>query len=198
MVEEKEGYIRFNCRWIKSGQISFDELDETNKWRDKLYEIGLIGADNNGIGFGNISERIGNSHKFVISGSATGNFASLTPQHYSEVIDFDIEKNTLTCKGPIKASSESLSHGAVYMSDPEVRAVIHVHNKRLWKALLNKVPTTSKGAEFGTPEIALEIMRLFKDTDVRGKKIIVMGGHKDGIISFGKNLEEAGSVLLHY
>ena len=29
------------------------------------------------------------------------------------------------------------------------------------------------------------------------KKIIVMGGHKEEIISFGKTLDEAGNILLN-
>lgn len=35
------------------------------------------------------------------------------------------------------------------------------------------------------------IKRLFKETNVKNKKILVMGRHKEGIISFGKDLREA-------
>ena len=69
---------------------------------------------------------------------------------------------------------------------------------QLWERLINKIPTTSPEAEYGTPEIARDIIRLFKETDVKEKKILVMGGHKEGIISFGKDLDEAGNVLLSY
>ena len=68
----------------------------------------------------------------------------------------------------------------------------------MWEKLLNIVPTTPENIEFGTPEMAWEISRLFKKTDVKKKKIIVMGGHKEGIISFGKSLDEAGNILLKY
>ena len=64
--------------------------------------------------------------------------------------------------------------------------------------LLELVPSTSKDVEFGTPEMAREIIRLFRETDVLEKKILVMGGHKDGIITFGKDLDEAGGYLLAY
>ena len=30
------------------------------------------------------------------------------------------------------------------------------------------------------------------------KKIIVMSGHEEGILTFGKSLAEASNVLLHY
>jgi hypothetical protein len=44
--------------------------------------------------------------------------------------------------------------------------------------------------------MAYEIMRLFKANDVRSMKILVMAGHKGGIVSFGKNLEEAFGVFM--
>jgi hypothetical protein len=48
-----------------------------------------------------------------------------------------------------------------------------------------------------TPEMANEIKRLFKETLVAVEKILVMGGHVGGIISFGGTLEEAGKILLN-
>jgi ribulose-5-phosphate 4-epimerase/fuculose-1-phosphate aldolase len=66
----------------------------------------------------------------------------------------------------------------------------------LWKALLGRAPTTSNAVEYGTPEMAQEIMRLFEATDVQNQKILVMAGHEAGIVTFGKNLEEAFAVLM--
>ena len=45
--------------------------------------------------------------------------------------------------------------------------------------------------------MAYEIMRLFKETDVPSRKILVMAGHEGGIVTFGKNLQEAFEVLMH-
>jgi L-ribulose-5-phosphate 4-epimerase len=67
----------------------------------------------------------------------------------------------------------------------------------LWAALLNQAPTSSKTVDYGTLELAYEIMQLFKQTDVRSKKILVMGGHAAGLLTFGKDLEEAFAVLMH-
>jgi hypothetical protein len=39
-------------------------------------------------------------------------------------------------------------------------------------------------------------MHLFKQTDVRSRKILVMAGHAAGILTFGKDLEEAFTVLM--
>ncbi|MBV9384959.1 MAG: class II aldolase/adducin family protein, partial [Chroococcidiopsidaceae cyanobacterium CP_BM_ER_R8_30] len=136
--------------------------------------------------------------KFLISGTQTGHLSCLTPSHYALVIDFDINKNSLTCKGPIKASSESLTHAAVYDASPAVNAVIHVHHFGLWRRLMNKVPTSPTDLPYGTPEIAKEIIRFFKEDNLIEEKILVMGGHKEGIIAIGRNLSEAGEVLLKY
>jgi ribulose-5-phosphate 4-epimerase/fuculose-1-phosphate aldolase len=189
-----EGYIKFNCNWIK--QEFNEDITEINKWRNKLYSLNLIGAYENGIGFGNISIREGNN--FIITGSKTGGIENLTNNHFTKVTNWYFNKNNLTCEGPIEASSESLTHAAIYTSNSNINAVIHVHNLNLWEKLINKIPTTDEKAEFGTPEMAYEIMKLFRENQVTKKRILIMGGHKEGIISFGKNLEEAGNVLLDY
>jgi L-ribulose-5-phosphate 4-epimerase len=191
----EEGYIKFNCNWIQSEPISSNEITEINNWRDTLYKLGLIGVYSNGVGFGNISIRY-NNQTFLITGSATGGLNKLTESHYVLVNEYNLKQNSLTCNGPIKASSESLSHAAIYESSPETNAVIHVHNIGLWQNLIYKIPTSRKNVLYGTPEMAKEIKRLFKETNVSVEKIMVMGGHKEGIITFGKTLEEAGKILL--
>jgi hypothetical protein len=44
--------------------------------------------------------------------------------------------------------------------------------------------------------MANEIMQLFTRTDVQSRKIVVMAGHEAGILTFGKDLEEAFAVLM--
>lgn len=190
-----EGYIKFNCRWIEAGPVPKQKTDELNIWRDKLYERGLIGVYGNGIGYGNISTRAA-GHTFIITGSATGAFHRLNENHYVLVNDYDLLKNSLTCTGPVRASSESLSHAAIYECSAQTNAVIHIHSQAMWDRLINEIPTTSEEVPFGTPEMADEIKRLFRDTSVAETKILVMGGHREGIISFGATLDEAGQVLL--
>ena len=67
-----------------------------------------------------------------------------------------------------------MTHAAVYIASPETNGVIHVHHPELWRALLDRVPTTSKEVEYGTPAMAEEIGRLFRETNVRELKIIAM------------------------
>ena len=194
-----DGYIKFICDWNKNqADISDKKLLKLNTWRDILYELNLIGATPDGIGFGNISLRTKPLTRFIITGSATGNLEKLNAEHYAEVTDYSIPKNRVSCSGLFKASSESLTHAVIYEFRPEVNGIIHIHNLDFWKKLRSKVPTTSEKVEYGTPEMAIEVIRLFKETNVSEKKIIVMGGHKEGIITFGKDLDEAGKYLLAY
>ena len=191
-----EGYIKFDCEWVRADALPFSEIAGVNSLRDKLYGLGLIGAHDDGVGFGNVSVRIGGSNEFVISGSATGGLRKLSGAHYCQVVEFDFDKNWLRCVGPVRASSESLSHAAVYLSCPDVNAVVHVHCLSLWKKLYGRVPTTSSDALYGTPAMALDIVRLLQDADVRKDRVIVMGGHEEGILAFGKDLAEVDGVVL--
>jgi len=44
--------------------------------------------------------------------------------------------------------------------------------------------------------MAHEIIRLFQSTNVQTRKILVMAGHEGGIVTFGKELDEAFAVLM--
>jgi ribulose-5-phosphate 4-epimerase/fuculose-1-phosphate aldolase len=188
-------YVKFIHEHAGTEIASFDGLAELNASRRKLRELRLIGVDSNGIGFGNLSIRDGATDNFYITGSATGGLAELVPAHCVRVVAHDFEKNWLRYEGSAIPSSESLTHAAIYEADATADAVIHCHDSVLWASLLDRAPTTSEAVEYGTPEMAYEIMRLFKMSDVESRKIFVMAGHEGGIIAFGKNLEEAFAVL---
>jgi L-ribulose-5-phosphate 4-epimerase len=191
----EEGYVKFNCNWIPSNNIPVDKVAALNVWREVMYSKRLIGIYPDGIGFGNISMRC-DGNTFLISGTATGGISRLNESHYSLVNEYDLAANSVTCVGPIKASSESLTHAMIYECSPGTNAVIHVHSLELWKRLLHHVPTTTEHISYGTPAMANEMKRLFDETDLGKEKIIVMAGHMEGVISFGKHLEEAGSILI--
>ncbi len=191
-------YIKFACDSRPCGTeiTPFSGLAELNACRRKLLQLRVIGVDSNGVGFGNLSMRDGATNNFYITGSATGGLPDLTLADYARVVAYDFKRNWLRCEGSAIASSESLTHAAVYESDAKAGAVIHCHDAKLWEALLNQAPTSSKAVEYGTPEMAYEVARLFKLTDVQSRKILVMAGHEGGIIAFGRDLEEAFAVLM--
>lgn len=190
-----EGYIKFNPQWIKEPiTIGNELLAEINQIRSALKAKGYLGVLPNGIGFGNISVRDGNSNRFIITGSSTGGIPVLENSHLALVESTSIEKNSLVCRGLTAASSESMSHAIIYKTLHEVNAVIHIHDSNLWKNYINLLPTTDPKVEYGTPEMAFSIQRLITETNME-QGVLVMGGHEDGLIAFGSNLEESLFLL---
>jgi len=189
-------YVKFTYERARANIGAFDKLAELNACRRKLLELRLIGVDSNGVGFGNLSVRDGATTDFYITGSATGAVSELTSAHCARVVAYDFAKNWLGYEGSAIPSSEALTHAAIYEADPTACAIIHFHDAILWATLLERVPTSSKGVSYGTPEMAYEIMRLFKVGGVRRRKLFVMAGHEGGIVAFGKNLEEAFDVVM--
>lgn len=193
-----EGYIKYCCIWNDSLiEIPSLLLNSLNAWRKKLFDLSLIGIYEGGIGYGNISIR-NEDDTFFVTGSATGGKSVLHKDDYALVHDCDFKKNQLSCTGKTKASSESLTHAAIYESSPEIRSVIHVHSDRMWNYYLNILPTTFVDVEFGTPEMAFELKRLLNNRENIQKGIVVMGGHKEGIITFGRDLDQSGNCILKY
>lgn len=193
-----EGYIKYASDWTGGPSPEQADTDLLNRWRRPLFDAGLIGhyADL-GVGFGNISIRSARDGRFIISGTQTGHIAETGGEHYSLVTDYDIAGNRVSCSGPVEASSESLTHAAIYDLDQNINAVVHVHSRPLWNKLLHQVPTTAADIAYGTPEMAQEFIRLYEDTDFASGGIAAMAGHEEGIVSIGTSLEEAaGRVLL--
>lgn len=196
-MSSEEGYVKFRCIFSEDAPPDAEAVALLNKYRRELYRKGLIGC-REGIGYGNLSLRLPDTNKFIISGTKTGCIPYTNEQHYTLVEKFDIAANTVHCRGPVSASSESLTHAALYQADPAIRAVIHVHHAGLWKSLLNKLPTTPATAAYGTADMAFDIIHLYAEGDLPEKKIAIMGGHEEGIISFGASPEEAADILSSY
>ena len=192
-----EGYIKFQI--IHDPQIiDIDKniLVSFNENRNKLQKLHLIGMYNDGIGYGNISIRKENSNQFYITGSATGNLSMLLRKHIALVTDFNISKNLLKSSGITKASSESLSHAAIYSSLDSVNSVVHIHNLYLWEKYYGILPTTDKNIEYGTPEMAISIQNEILKIGNKKSLVIIMGGHPEGIIAYGQTIFEATDAIL--
>jgi len=196
-IQPQEGSIKFECHLASEKIVIPSELFiPLNFWRDELWSKCLIGAYPDGIGYGNISVRVPGSEQFYISGTATGGIPELGQIHYPLVERCDPDRNTIWCRGLIKASAESMSHSAIYSADSEAGAVVHIHNRKLWQKYIDVLPTTDKQVEYGTTEMAHEIRRIMGDMQTSNKRVIVMGGHEEGIIAFGKTVEEAALAIL--
>jgi ribulose-5-phosphate 4-epimerase/fuculose-1-phosphate aldolase len=131
----------------------------------------------------------------VISGTQTGGVAETTPGQYTRLTGWDVAANRVCCRGPVKASSESLTHAMLYDLMPGVGAVIHVHLHDLWMRLLHQVPTTREEVSYGTPEMAAEVKRLLVEDDLQRTCLFAMAGHEDGLVVVGADLGRAMARL---
>ena len=203
---EEEGVIKFDLRYTAGPAVPEDTILELNKWRNALWEHALIGQDParyDGYGFGNISQRIGlqdaaiNRRAFAISGTQTGHLKQLGNMHYVRVTAYNADSNQVVADGPVRPSSESMTHGVIYDLDQEIKIVLHVHSPDIWKtAIAQGIPVSRASVEYGTPEMSREVVRLFAETDAREQGIFSMGGHEDGIVAFANSADAAGNRLL--
>ena len=191
-----EGYIKFECHWLEQANAFTSDLSDLLAYRDRMHQRQLIGYDaRHKVGFGNISERLPDGG-FVISGTQTGHLFPIKAEHFTTVHRWDTAANQVWCRGPVKASSESMTHATLYDLDESTQVVIHVHHKGLWEKLLNVAPTTGESVPYGTPEMAAEIKRLYAEEDLASKGLLAMAGHEDGVIAVGPNFEVAAQRLL--
>lgn len=202
-----EGVVKFQVRFMPAPALPAEQLAELNAWRRIMVWLELLGQTPSryeGYGFGNISRRIEpfaarpTRRGFVITGTQTGGALDAQPEHYVTVKECHPARNLVVAEGPVRPSSESMTHGAVYAQDSRIRWVMHGHSPHIWRnAAALSIPITDATVPYGTPEMSAEVARLFRATDVRRQRVFSMGGHDDGVVSFGRTAEEAGAALLN-
>jgi ribulose-5-phosphate 4-epimerase/fuculose-1-phosphate aldolase len=190
------GAVKFTAERAASIIAPFVALTELNNYRSKLRQQGLLGVDVNGISFGNISVRDGLSPQFFITASGSSGKDELRLNDFARVTAWDFARNWLRFEGASMASSESLTHAALYQADDNMGAVIHGHSLKIWTALLDQAPSAPAEIEYGTPAMALAVHDLLETTNLRETKAFAMAGHRAGVVAFGKNLSEAYAALL--
>jgi len=172
-----EGYIKYQSHWSPGAAPDAKAARLLEAWRKPLFAAGLVGHYHElNIGFGNISTRSGEPGQFLITGTQTGHIEQTTAEHYCLVTSFDVDRNAVYCTGPVQASSEAMTHAALYALDPSI--------------------ASDSAVTYGTPEMAIELGRLYRESPFGADGIAVMGGHEDGLISVGKSLEQAATKIL--
>ena len=197
----KEGYSKFCALFVGVMTLEEGALEGLNCWRERMRVLGMVGAFETGelagVGFGNLSQRAASG--FLITATRTGQLPLLTARDYCEVVSVDLERNTvsyLALANEITPSAECMTHAALYGADAGIGAVIHIHHNRLWQRLQGRYPTTSTDVGYGTPAMARELRRLYLESELPRLRVAVMGGHEDGVIAFGRDIDEAGQTLL--
>jgi ribulose-5-phosphate 4-epimerase/fuculose-1-phosphate aldolase len=176
-------------------------------WREVLARLRLVGQEPGryeGAGFGNVSARVGargevvrGRRRFLITGTQTGGRPHLSTADFCIVEQYDLARNRVASFGPAPPSSESMTHGAIYDVAPAVRAVLHAHAPEIWRrARALRLPVTRDDVEYGTPEMAREVQRLYRETALPETRVFAMGGHEDGVVAFGRTADEAGEVMV--
>lgn len=171
----------------------FPELDAA---RTTLHDAGLIGVYPSGIGYGNVSLRLA-GNLFLISGAerapaafwenkVTASSARLTPS-----------KIPWHPSGPVQASSESMTHGAVYGAANKARCVIHIHSPFLFTSLLAEgFPRTPESVAYGTPALSREVARLITEELSPSEGIFVTAGHNEGVFAYGESIASTLNLIL--
>jgi len=195
---EQEGVTRFRLDHEYGPAPCYPDLSDLMRLRDELYERNLVGVTAEGVGYGNVSLKVGdtsaNSPSFVISGTGTGGMAHLEPSGYCMVTACDVERNRVWCRGPVAASSESMTHWAIYAANSRLGCVLHLHSQCLFDLLLRSgAPSTPSDHAYGTPAMALAVRDHAATMPDGG--ILVMTGHAGGILVFGSDIATTRAIL---
>ena len=210
MAGPAEGVIRFDVEHetrLLEPRVHGEIAALLSAWREVLARLGLVGRDParyQGAGYGNLSARLPpfgdvgrGRRRFLVTGSQTSGIPDLTLEHYCVVECYDLAGNRVRSLGPIRPSSESLTHGAIYDAAPAARVVMHAHAPEIWRAARTLgLPVTRPDAANGTPGMALEVQRLYRESQLATTGILAMGGHEDGVIAFASSPDAAGETLV--
>ncbi len=198
-----DGIIKYDrSNFSHSEPLSLDEYKILEYWRRKLFEINLIGEyPEHQIGFGNVSmifdySKIYKSNKpqFIITGTQTGKYPHLDGNHYTRILDFSIDELKLNMQGVIEASSESITHAAIYEQNPLIKVVFHIHSSAIWSKMIEmNASHTDQNIPYGTLEMARATQKCVANQTFGA---FCMRGHEDGVVAFGKTLEETWNIII--
>jgi ribulose-5-phosphate 4-epimerase/fuculose-1-phosphate aldolase len=193
--------VRFRVEHTSGFACQEIDILDLKKWREEFRAGGLIGQDlarYDGLAYGNLSKRLGDG-SYLITGSQTGHLETLSAWEFARITKYDLRQNLVCSTGLCRPSSETMTHLAVYQTNPSVRYVFHVHCAEIWSARDDlDIPVTETNVECGTLEMFYEVQRLLANWKDYQQSILAMGGHEDGIITWGKTADEAGSTLLSF
>jgi len=200
-MTEQEGVIKYRLDHHFMPLGSSIDIQTINAWRCLLNKLALIGQDParyQGLGFGNISQRLqeGNN-RFLITGTQTGRLAYLKREHFAMIKSANPKQNALESCGVSQPSSEALTHASIYQLDHTVHAVIHVHSPDIWRNTLKlNIPHTGAEVAYGSVKMTEAVEQLFLSGALKSYRIFSMLGHEDGIVTFGASLPEAAQTLI--
>lgn len=184
-----EGVVKYHAVHRYSPVATHPLISKLDRARTQLFDLGLVGVYSDGVGYGNVSIR--HESGCIISGTSTGARRILGAFGYCYVRNFDIAANTVNTEGPIQASSESMTHCAIYQANHAINCVLHIHNLQLWQKLLHQGhPSTPMEIPYGTTQIAQEVATIVQRL-ANPCSLLVMAGHEEGIVAYGSTIDLA-------
>lgn len=205
----KEGVVQYTCELTAASAAWESQARDLCRWREELFVRDAIGCrPERGYGacYGNVSVRCGQfaqapgRREFLVSCTQSGGLASAGPDSLARVLRYDHQHNHVVAQGPCPPSSETMTHGAIYDADLDIRAVVHGHDPVLWSFLLSEgAPHTPANVDYGTPEMARwarQLVRQSRITPWRYPGILAMAGHQDGVVAWGQSPKQATERFL--
>jgi len=96
-----------------------------------------------------------------------------------------------------RMSSEFMVLAKVFDNTPSARFAFYNNSRFIWRnARELGMPTTRENAMVGTLELAEEIDRLFRETDVRRWNAFAVGGQEGAIVTYARNSYEAAGAIV--
>ncbi len=183
-MPEKYAGVKFSTE-LKPGQRELEKAAELIKWCRAFYRMGI--ASQGGEVAGNISVRA--KRGFLIT-PAGHDFSKITENELVEVVGVDEEKKLIKAVGKVNPSSEAFLHAGIYWQRKDVNAVLHDHNRPVTENPEKfGVIETEQEQPYGTVALRDEVLKIL------GKnKLVQMKNH--GFIAMGKDIEEAGKIVL--
>ncbi len=194
----EEGVIKYALSFHEGPPPAPSLTAPLRAWHRIAFSLGLLGQDDTrygGAAYGNLSRRIEGA-RFVVSGSQTGGRPATSAEDYATVDQWQLRPPSVAAHGPLRPSSETLTHAAIYAAAPAAQCVMHGHSPAIWNAKHLQLPTTDPLAAYGTPEMAESVRSLIAQGQLGSEGAFVMGGHEDGVVAYGSSVEQAGQMLV--
>ena len=206
-MSTQEGTIQFAYELQAESETTMaaDLFADLAAWRSILFDLNLIGQSPtryNGFAYGNLSlsnpAALTDPFNFFITASQTSGAKALLPDDLVRITHCNLERFWVDAKGSLPPSSETLTHAMIYIADPKLQCVLHVHSPVLWhhRAAL-RLPETDADVGYGSADMCLAVAQLMDQFQSR-PLAFATAGHEDGIFACGHNLRDAGGLLISY
>jgi L-ribulose-5-phosphate 4-epimerase len=203
-MTEREGTIRFayELKAPDAANVPPALLATLGAWREICLRLGLVGRQPeryDGLGFGNLSARDPERpEEFLITASQTGGIKTLASEHLVRVSECSLERFWVEAIGAEPPSSETLTHAAIYASDPHIAWVIHAHSPEIWQqAEPLGLPCTDADVAYGSPAMVRATAELLDG--YRSRPLVFAAlGHEDGVFACGPTARDTGGLLVSY